>query len=204
MEKLKYEMSIGFQKYYEELNKKVEEELLSQETQQKALHDKIDNYQKSTVDISLQINKIKGYNSIMLDKLPEIRRKALVFRFLADYISERKKYKKNKKLVKLIYVEKIKRKCLHGIKKITLLEQTNAYDERIKQKTQNELKNLQDGLHQQKEDLLALIYKAEEKLKHENRKKVQTKLQLDQIVLRGISALNMKALSLSQNSLNGK
>ena len=51
--------------------------------------------------------------------------------------------------------------------------------------------------------LVQLIYKAEEKLKHENRKKVQTKLQLDQIVLRGISALNMKALALSQNSLNG-
>ena len=53
----------------------------------------------------------------------------------------------------------------------------------------------------QKEDMWNLIAKAEEKLKHENRKKVQVKLMLDQMVLRGISALNLQAMSLSQNSL---
>jgi hypothetical protein len=43
LERLKNEMANGFQKYYEELNKKVEDELLSQEAQQKDLHDKIEN-----------------------------------------------------------------------------------------------------------------------------------------------------------------
>ena len=48
-----------------------------------------------------------------------------------------------------------------------------------------------------------LISKAQEKLKHENRKKVQVKLMLDQMVLRGVSALNLQAMALSQNSLQG-
>ena len=38
-------------------------------------------------------------------------------------------------------------------------------------------------------------------LKHENRKKIQVKLMLDQMVLRGISALNMQVMKLSQDSL---
>ena len=51
--------------------------------------------------------------------------------------------------------------------------------------------------------MLNLIKQAEEKLKHENRKKIQVKLMLDQMVLRGISALNLQAMHLSQNSLKG-
>lgn len=66
---------------------------------------------------------------------------------------------------------------------------------------QNDLQKLNDDHNNQKQQLLLLINQAKEKLKHENRKKVQVKLMLDQMVLRGISALNMQAMKLSQNSL---
>lgn len=57
-------------------------------------------------------------------------------------------------------------------------------------------------MKKKEDELIKLIEKAEEKLLHENRKKIQVKLALDQMVLRGVSALNMQAISLSQNSLN--
>ncbi len=197
-------MANGFQKYYEELNRKVEDELLSQEAQQKDLHDKIENYENKSIALNPQIERKNLIKKKILECLPDLRGKGLFFRFLAKFNTERKNYKICKKLSQKFYLEKLKRKCLSMIKKATLLQETSAYENKMKQKTENELKNLQEGLQKQKEDLMTLIYRAEEKLKHENRKKVQTKLQLDQIVLRGISALNLKALTLSQNSLNGK
>ena len=65
-----------------------------------------------------------------------------------------------------------------------------------------ELNKIYEQHSNQKEKLILLINQAKEKLKHENRKKIQVKLMLDQMVLRGISALNMQAMKLSQNSLN--
>lgn len=59
-------------------------------------------------------------------------------------------------------------------------------------------------MNKKEEELLKLIENAQEKLMHENRKKIQVKLALDQMVLRGVSALNMQAITLSQNSLNSK
>ena len=62
---------------------------------------------------------------------------------------------------------------------------------------QVELQKLYENHNNQKQQLLLLNNQAKEKLKHENRKKVQVKLMLDQMVLRGISALNMEAMKLS-------
>ena len=90
------------------------------------------------------------------------------------------------------------------LKKFSFLQKSQAYETKIKDKIENDIKQYEESLKKQKEELMNLILKAEEKLKHENRKKVQTRLKLDQIVLRSVSALNMQALSLSQNSLNGK
>jgi hypothetical protein len=89
------------------------------------------------------------------------------------------------------------------LKSLTFLENKKTFEEKIKTKTDEELKEIENNLIKQKEELMKLILKADDKLKHENRKKIQAKLQLDQMVLRGISALNLKALALSQNSLNG-
>lgn len=196
-------MASGFHKFYDELNKKVEEELLIQETQQKELHDKIETHEKKIKTITPQIERRNHFKKTILDKLPDLRGKIIIFRFLSKFRTERKVYKENKFLCKNFLAEKLKRKFFNNLKKATILEETDKFEQKVKQKTDSQLRNLQEGLQKQKEELVQLIYKAEEKLKHENRKKVQTKLQLDQIVLRGISALNMKALALSQNSLNG-
>jgi hypothetical protein len=90
------------------------------------------------------------------------------------------------------------------IKTLSLFQKTNEYDNKLKHRTENHLKNYYDLMNKKEEELLILIENAKEKLLHENRKKIHVKLALDQMVLRGVSALNMQAITLSQNSLNSK
>ena len=71
----------------------------------------------------------------------------------------------------------------------------------MKKHAENEIENSQKNFKNQIDEMWNLINQAQEKLKHENRKKIQVKLMLDQMVLRGISALNLQAMNLSNNSL---
>lgn len=96
------------------------------------------------------------------------------------------------------------RKSLKGWKVFSFHESNIHFENKIRERTELELKNYETTLVQQQEKILELIAKAEEKLKLEHKKKIQTKLQLDQVVLRGVSALNIQALKLSQTALNGK
>lgn len=204
LEKLKNELAIGFKNYYDELNKKVGEELLAQESQQKDMHDKIDKYEKKLQETVAKVEKRNSHKARIIESLCSMKRKTLIFRFLSNYKNEKRNKIYLKNVVYKIYSEKLRRKGLYLIKKYSFLEKTNAYEQKVKEKTEIDLRNVEESLQKQKENLLSLIYKAEEKLKYENKKKVQTKLELDKIVLKGVSALNMKALMLSQNSLNGK
>jgi hypothetical protein len=102
-----------------------------------------------------------------------------------------------------IYNNNLKRRIFYAFKSQTINEKNNIYEQKLKQKTEQGIKTHELSMKQQLEDLMELIMKAEDRLKHENRKKVQTKLMLDQIVLKGISALNIQALGLSQNTLTG-
>ena len=95
------------------------------------------------------------------------------------------------------------RKSLRGWKKFSFHESNTNFENKIRERTELELKNYETNLIQQQERIYELIAKAEEKLKLEQKKKIQTKLQLDQVVLRGVSALNIQALKLSQSALNG-
>lgn len=192
-----------FKNYYDELNKKVEEELNSQETQQKTLHDKLENYEKKIESIiKLNKNRIES-KKIIIQNLSDLKRKAFLLNILKKYHKQIKEFKMKKFYVNKIFNEKFKRKGLNFLKSLTIYEKTKIFEMKLKEKTEKEFAELDNILKIEKEKLLSLIHKAEDKLKHENRKKIQTKLQLDQIVLRGVTALNMKALTLSQNSLNG-
>jgi len=117
---------------------------------------------------------------------------------------ENKNFKKIIEKVDYFRRNYLKRKGLKLLKSITLFQKNRKYDEKLKCRTEAHLNRYRESMKKQEDDLLYLIEQAEEKLKHENRKKIQAKLALDQMVLRGVSALNMQAISLSQNSLNCK
>ena len=96
------------------------------------------------------------------------------------------------------------RKSLRAWKLVSFHESNKNFENKVKERTELEIKNYETNLISQQQKIYELIAKSEEKLKMEQKKKIQTKLQLDQVVLRGVSALNIQALKLSQNALNGK
>ena len=109
-----------------------------------------------------------------------------------------------KRIVGRIYQNNLLRKTLKAWKQFSFHQSNEHFENKIRERTELELKNYETNLVQQHARIYELIAKAEEKLKLEQKKKIQTKLQLDQVVLRGVSALNIQALKLSQSALNGK
>ena len=117
-----------------------------------------------------------------------------------NMIEQKEENKKLNLIYKLITQHK-KKKIFRALKAQSLFQKNKDYEIKLKRNKEIELQKLFEEQNNQKQQLLILINKAKEKLKHENRKKIQVKLMLDQMVLRGISALNLQAMKLSQDSL---
>ena len=201
--KLKSELMKGFKSFFDELNIKVQQELNAQETQQKELHEKIEKKEEKQKKLSEKVKQRKAIDLkekiLKNDTLIKIKG----FMGLKHYVMKRKEIRKRQALIESILIQNKKRQLFKVLKKETLFAKTNTYEEKTKAQTQNDIIKMENTFKKQKEDMWNLISKAQEKLKHENRKKVQVKLMLDQMVLRGVSALNLQAMALSQNSLQG-
>ena len=130
-------------------------------------------------------------------------KKTLIFKFLHNYMQERKLQKKLEIKALYIYIQKLKKKAFDLVKHNTIFKNIKLFEQEVSDRIHYDLEVYETSLKDEKDTLLDLIYKAEERLKHENRKKIQSKLLLDQVVLRGVSAMNMQALYLTQNSLKG-
>ncbi len=204
MEKLKELLSKGMKEYFDELNNKVNEELLVQETQQKGLHDdiaKAEEKEKNIGDVKYRRNQVL-LNSKYLKNDILLKRKALNGIY-QNYLREKEIRNRNAYICKILQENKI-RKIFKVLKNDSIFRKNEDYEEKTKEASSTEVQKLEKNLNNQRESMMNLIKQAEEKLKHENRKKIQVKLMLDQMVLRGISALNLQAMHLSQNSLKGK
>jgi hypothetical protein len=204
MEKLKELLSKGMKEYFDELNNKVNEELLVQETQQKGLHDdiaKAEEKEKNIGDVKYRRNQVL-LNSKYLKNDILLKRKALNGIY-QNYLREKEIRNRNAFICKILQENKI-RKIFKVLKNDSIFRKNEEYEEKTKEASGTEVQKLEKNLNNQRESMMNLIKQAEEKLKHENRKKIQVKLMLDQMVLRGISALNLQAMHLSQNSLKGK
>jgi len=140
----------------------------------------------------------------IISKLIEYRRKAAIFRTIFINKQENKNFAKIIEKADYFRRNSLKRKAIKLLKSITLFQNNKEYDEKLKMRTDAHLNKYSESMKKQEYELLFLIEQAEEKLQHENRKKIQAKLTLDQMVLRGVSALNLQAISLSQSSLNCK
>ena len=204
MEKLKELLSKGMKEYFDELNNKVNEELLVQETQQKGLHDdiaKAEEKEKNIGDVKYRRNQVL-LNSKYLKNDILLKRKALNGIY-QNYLREKEIRNRNAFICKILQENKI-RKIFKVLKNDSIFRKNEEYEEKTKEASGTEVQKLEKNLNNQRESMMNLIKQAEEKLKHENIKKIQVKLMLDQMVLRGISALNLQAMHLSQNSLKGK
>ena len=179
-------------------------ELLVQETQQKGLHDdiaKAEEKEKNIGDVKYRRNQVL-LNSKYLKNDILLKRKALNGIY-QNYLREKEIRNRNAYICKILQENKI-RKIFKVLKNDSIFRKNEEYEEKTKEASGTEVQKLEKNLNNQRESMMNLIKQAEEKLKHENRKKIQVKLMLDQMVLRGISALNLQAMHLSQNSLKGK
>ena len=201
LERLKAEIFKNFKLYYESLNKQIAEEQANQEKQQKELSDQMEEKNKENDEIYKRLSRRKQI--LLLEKehkyLSDLKLKA----FMSLYKNMIEQKEENKKLnyINKILIKNKKKKIFRALKNLSFFQGSKDYDKKLKNIKQNDLQKLYEDHNNQKQQLLLLINQAKEKLKHENRKKVQVKLMLDQMVLRGISALNMQAMKLSQNSL---
>ena len=200
---IKEKITSGLEEYYKNLTSNISNELQSQESIQKSLIDEIEKVRAETDKAQedqkrnrqLQLNiKIKNYESKL---------KSRIFRYLV--LNNLNAKQENKLESQLIYnrIHVMKRSIFDLLKRSTCFKPKKVFDNNMKLQTENDLKKYEDTQKNEKDELIKLIYQAEEKLKHENKRKIQTKLLLDQIVLRGVSAINLHALNLSNSSLKG-
>ena len=119
LERLKVELMKGFKVYFDELNTKVNEELMAQETQQKNLHEELENYDKKTDNNSLLRNrrknillnekiysndlllKRKAFNGLFqgIMKTKEIRNRVCLIKKILDF-NKKKIFKKKRLFVR--------------------------------------------------------------------------------------------------------
>lgn len=201
LERLKAEISNNFKIYFEVLNQKVSDEQAEQEKLQKELDDQMRAKNKLNDEINERLSRRKKI--LLREKEHKYDNDLKLKAFMSLYknmIEQREENKKLNFLYKIMMKNKIK-KIFRALKDRSVFQNNKDYKLKLQKNKENELQKLFEEQNNQKQQLLILISQAREKLKHENRKKVQVKLMLDQMVLRGISALNLQAVKLSQNSL---
>ena len=201
LERLKTEVMNSFKLYYEALNKVVNEEQSNQDKQQKELAEQMNDKNKLNDEIN---NRMSRRRQILLREKEHKYENGLKLKgFISLYknmIEQKEENKKYNFIKKILLRNKVK-KIFRVLKDQSLFQNSKEYSLKLKKYKENELQKLAEDQNNQKQQLLLLISQAKEKLKHENRKKIQVKLMLDQMVLRGISALNLQAMKLSQDSL---
>lgn len=201
--RLKEELMKGFKEYYAEIQKKIGDELKKQEDQQNDYHKKIDEQSDKSRSI-IENYKIRKYAYLKArEQYNDHKVKVLGFMLLYTNMQKEQQQRKTSSVIEKLFEMKRKKKLLNILKRQTIFAKTQEFQEK-KQKREDKLMDQFIGdLAQRKREMNRLINEAKEKLKHEQRKKLQVKLALDQMILKGISNLNAEAIKLAQNSLNG-
>jgi len=201
LERLKAQVMGNFKVYFEALNKQVDEEQANQEKLQKELDEQMREKNKENDEIN---NRLSRRKKILLKEKEhkyedDLKLKAFMSLY-KNMLEERAEKKKLNFIRNVLMKNKIKR-IFRALKAQSLFQNNRDYALKLQKNKDMELQKLFNEHNNKKQELLLLISQAREKLKHENRKKIQVKLMLDQMVLRGISALNLQAMKLSQDSL---
>lgn len=201
LERLKEEITKGFRNYFQSLNQqliKEQQELLDKE---KTVQNEFDEHNEGQLKAAGILNR---RNQILLQ---EKENKYNTFLKLKAFLSLKKNRliekedQKEWNLIDKISTHNKKRNIFKALKSVSLFQKNKDYSDKLKVRSNLEITKIKNNLDTQKQQIYLLIKQAQERLKHENRKKIQSKLLLDQMVLRGISGLNMQAMKLSQSSL---
>jgi len=201
LERLKAEVMGNFKVYFDALNKQIAEEQENQEKQQRELDAQMKEKDKMNEEINNRLSRRKQI--LLREKGHKYENDLKLKGFMSLYKNMLEQKEENKKynfIKNILQRNKIKR-IFKALKEQSVFQNNKDYALKLQKNKELELQKLFNEQNDQKQKLLLLISQAREKLKHENRKKIQVKLMLDQMVLRGISALNLQAMKLSQDSL---
>ncbi|MCQ2821205.1 MAG: hypothetical protein MJ252_28425 [archaeon] len=204
LENIKEETIKRFKGYFEELNNAIAHENESQEAQQKDIQTKLEEKGARIANIKERIIARKKIQLKEKEFKTDLLMKLKIFSMLKHNAQEEKAIRKKGAMIAIILQKNKLQKIFQAFKKESFFLSTDKYIQKMKEASKNKFNDFSKNQSNQKEEMLKLIAQAKERLKHENRKKIQVKLLLDQMILRGISSLNMQAISLSQNSLKGK
>jgi len=92
-------------------------------------------------------------------------------------------------------------RAFKGFKLYAQVAGNRQYERRVKERINIDVRTRVEERQNEKEFLVAMIKELEEQLRIELRKKTIMKAQCDQAYLRGVSAISMEALKMSQSTL---
>ena len=99
------------------------------------------------------------------------------------------------------YVQGLKLRAIKAFKLYAQVAGNKMYERRVKERINIDVRTRVEERMNEKEFLVAMIRELEEQLRIELRKKTILKAQCDQAYLRGVSAISMEALKMSQSTL---
>jgi hypothetical protein len=201
---LKELIKAKFQFYSETLISKLNELHLANENEVQGLKTQIEKCRVEYDYLNDLIYHKKSCQTNIINKHYELRLKSVLFNFLKQNVLSAKFSNKKENQMLYFYINNLKKKVFSMLKNKTIFKPFNVFEREIQIKYEEDIRKIKQKQYSQKEELKLLIIQAKEKLNHEKRKKIQTKLVLDNVVLKGVSAMNLKALALSNDSLKGK
>lgn len=183
------------------LNKKVEE-LKSQEGKE------LQQLNKHYMELDLKCKKLDRKNdryeqviTNLIDLWAQKRRKKTLVRYLKKEAEENQRLKRMETFCDKFYEQGLLRKVMKGLKIFAQMAGNKNYEKRVKQKIQIEVDAKVIEKKNQLQFLEDMIREMEEKYRIELRKKAILKNQCDQAYLRGVSAMSMEALKMSNSTL---
>ena len=129
------------------------------------------------------------------------RKKRALFAAWKQRLNNKKKDIEQGEYLYAFYQQGLILRAMKGFKLYAQAAGNKMYERRVKERINTEIMVGVENRRNEKEFLVAMIKELEEQLRIELRKKTILKAQCDQAYLRGVSAISMEALKMSQSTL---
>ena len=129
------------------------------------------------------------------------RRKRALFGAWKNRLQTKKQDAEQAEYLHAFYLQGMKQRAFKGFKLYAQVAGNRMYERRVKERINIDVQTRVEERRNEKEFLVAMIKELEEQLRIELRKKTILKAQCDQAYLRGVSAISMEALKMSQSTL---
>lgn len=130
-----------------------------------------------------------------------MRKKRALFGAWKQRLLSKKQEAEQGEYLHAFYLQGLKLRGFKGFKLYAQVAGNKMYERRVKERINIDIQTRVEERQNEKEFLVAMIKELEEQLRIELRKKTILKAQCDQAYLRGVSAISMEALKMSQSTL---